>query len=493
MLISKSEYMLYLKHPAWLWIKKHAKHLMPPIDDALQARFNDGHAFEPFAESLFPNLLRLGFNSYSEYLDMPERTAEAWDNGAEVVSQSRYEAGSITCISDIIRKDGDAFILTEIKSSSSAKTEHALDLAFQKIVLERAGYLITKCEVAHVNSSYVRSGDINPKELISFTDITEEVDNLIEGTKVRIDKALRVAEAPEMPDPAPELARLKSYDDWLGIRKKLSPPIPENSIYLLPYMDAERSSKLTKEGITTADEIKDFKVLKKSTQKYLSAKAEGQRVVEKDKLKAFLSEIAYPVYYFDYEASQSLIPPWDGTRPYQQVPFQYSLHILREPNSEMEHHEYLHKDASNPMPSLISSLKEKVSDEGSILVWYESYEKSRNKEMAEIYPETADFLNAFNDRIIDLMKPFSQDMVRDKAFMGSSSIKKVLPALVPELTYDNLGIQEGEEAARRWKEVTLGDISEAEREEVYFDLTEYCKLDTLAMVKIHKELAKFCL
>ena len=205
-------------------------------------------------------------------------------------------------------------------------------------------------------------------------------------------------------------------------------------------------------------------------------------------MKAFLSEIAYPVYYFDYEASQSLIPPWDGTRPYQQVPFQYSLHILREPNSEMEHHEYLHKDASNPMPGLISSLKENVSDEGSILVWYESYEKSRNKEMAEMYPKSADFLNAFNDRIIDLMKPFSQDMVRDEAFLGSSSIKKVLPALVPELTYDNLGIQEGEAAARRWKEVTLGDVSKAEREKVYSDLTEYCKLDTLAMLEIHKKL-----
>ena len=493
MLISKSEYMLYLKHPAWLWIKKHAKHLMPTIDDALQARFNDGHAFEPFAESLFPNLIRVGFNSYSEYLEMPDKTLDAWKNDAEVVSQGRYETGSITCISDIVRRDGGAFILTEIKSSSSAKTEHALDLAFQKIVLEGAGYPIQKCEVAHVNSSYVRSRDINPKELISFTDITEEVDNLIEGTKVRIDKAIRVAEAPEMPDPAPELARLKSYDDWLGIRKKLSPPIPENSIYLLPYTDAERSSKLTNEGITTTDKIKDFTVLKKSTQKYLSAKAEGVRSVEKEKLNTFLSEISYPVYYFDYEASQSLIPPWDGTRPYQQVPFQYSLHILREPNGEIEHHEYLHKDASNPMPSLIEHLKEHVSNKGSILVWYESYEKSRNKEMAGLYPESADFLNNFNDRIIDLMKPFSQDMVRDEAFMGSSSIKKVLPALVPELTYDNLGIQEGEAAARRWKEVTLGDVSEAEREKVYSDLIEYCKLDTLAMVTIHKELAKFCL
>ena len=490
--VSKSEYMLYLKHPAWLWIKKHAKHLMPPIDDALQARFEDGHAFEPYVESLYPNLIRLGFNNYSEYLEMPSNTTEAWENGAEVVSQGRYETGSITCISDIVRKDGDAFILTEIKSSSSAKTEHALDLAFQKIVLEGAGYPIKKCEVAHVNSSYVRAGEINPSELIAFTDITEEVENLIEGTRSRIEQAIRVAEAYDMPDPAPERAKLKSYTEWLGVRLNMSPPLPEDSIHFLPSMDAERATQLIKEGVTTVDEIKDLTVLKPSTRKYLTAKTEGQCVVEKDQLNAFLSEISYPIYFFDYEASQSLLPPWDGTHPYQQVPFQYSLHILREPNGEVEHREYLHKDSLNPMPSLIESLKANVGSEGSILVWYESYEKSRNNEMAEIFPEAADFLNAFNDRIIDLMKPFSQGMVRDEAFLGSSSIKKVLPALIPELTYNDLGIQEGEAAARKWKEVTLGDIAETEQEKVYSDLIEYCKLDTRAMVEIHKKLAELC-
>ena len=144
------------------------------------------------------------------------------------------------------------------------------------------------------------------------------------------------------------------------------------------------------------------------------------------------------------------------------------------------------------MPSLIDSLIENVGDEGSILVWYESYEKTRNNEMAEMYPETSSFLNAFNDRIIDLMKPFSQNMVRDEAFLGSASIKKVLPALIPDLSYNNLGIQEGEAAARRWKEATLGDVSDGERDKVYSDLIEYCKLDTLAMVKIHQKLANFC-
>ena len=493
MLISKSEYMLYLKHPAWLWIKKHEKRLLPPIDEALQARFDEGHAFEPFVESLYPNLIRLGFNNYSEYLEMPDKTAEAWDNGAQVVSQGRYEAGSITCISDIVSKEDDGYVLTEIKSSSSAKKEHALDLAFQKIVLEGAGYPIKKCEVAHVNSSYVRNGEINPSELTAFTDITEEVENLIEGTQSRIEQAIRVAESYDMPDPAPERAKLKSYEDWLGVRKKMQPPLPEDSIHFLPSMDAERATQLIKDGISTVDQIKDITVLKPSTRKYLAAKADGQRIVERDKLNAFLSEISYPIYYFDYEASQSLLPPWDGTSPYQQVPFQYSLHILREPNGEVEHREYLHKDRLNPMLSLIESLKANVGSEGSILVWYESYEKSRNNEMAEIYPEAADFLNAFNDRIIDLMKPFSQGMVRDEAFLGSSSIKKVLPALIPELTYKDLGIQEGEAAARKWKEVTLGEVSQPEREKVYSDLIEYCKLDTLAMVEIHKKLAEFCL
>ena len=173
MQISKSEYMLFLKHPAWLWIKKHAKHLMPSVDESLQARFDEGHSFEPLVESLYPNLIRLGFNSYSEYLDMPNKTSETWENGAVVVSQGRYETGYITCISDIVRRDGDKFVLTEIKSSSSAKKEHELDLAFQKVVLEGAGYPINRCEVAHVNSSYVRKGDISPRELIRFTDITQ--------------------------------------------------------------------------------------------------------------------------------------------------------------------------------------------------------------------------------------------------------------------------------------------------------------------------------
>ena len=492
-ILSKSDYMLYLKHPAWLWIKKHAKHLIPPIDEALQAKFDDGNAFEHYVESLYPNLVRVGFDDYNEYLDMPHKTNMAWKNGAENVAQGRYETGSITCISDIVRKEGDSFILTEIKSSTSAKEEHIWDLAFQKIVLEGAGYPIKKCEVAHVNNRYVRSGDIIASDISQFTDVTEKVHELIEGTKLRIEKAITIAALDKMPDPNPERARLGSYVDWLDIRQKISPPLPDNSIYFLPYMDAEKSTKLIKEGITTVDEITDVTVLKRSTQKYLAARAEGRRVVETEKLDEFLSQISFPVYYLDYEASQSLLPPWDGTRPYQHVPFQYSLHIVKSLDGEAEHREYLHQDASNPMPNFIESLKKNIGNEGSILVWYQAYEKTRNKELGEMYPDSATFLQDLNDRTIDLMKPFASDMVRDEAFKGSASIKNVLPVLIPNFSYESLDIQEGATAARKWKEVTLGkEIPQTERDRVYSELLEYCKLDTLAMVKIHKALADFC-
>ena len=488
MQISKSDYMLFLRHPAWLWLKKHAKHLLPPVDPALQARFDEGHAFEPFAEALFPNLVRLGFSDYASYQALTAYTDDTWRSGADAIAQGRYEDGPITCISDIVSRDGGGFVLTEIKSGTSAKPEHTFDLAFQRVVLEKSGFPIVRCEVAHVNRDYVRAGEIDPRELVAVTDITEEVSEQIENTKARIDQALSVVKGNAMPDPAPERARLKSYSEWLNIREKLDPPLAPETIHRLPFINAKQASELTEAGITTIDAIDDPSVLGKSTRRYLRARAEGARTINHDALGRFLGEIKYPVYYFDYETSQGLIPPWDGTRPYQQVPFQYSLHIQHEPGGDIEHREFLHRDKSNPMPALLKRLREDIGEVGSVLVWYEPFEKTRNNEVAATFPEYATFLNDLNARVIDLMKPFSDEIINDPAFKGSASIKAVLPALLPELSYDDLDIQEGASASRLWKEVTLTNPGAPEREKVYADLVAYCTRDTWAMVAIHREM-----
>ncbi|MCP4409226.1 MAG: DUF2779 domain-containing protein [Gammaproteobacteria bacterium] len=480
--------MLFLRHPAWLWLKKHAKHLLPPVDPALQARFDEGHAFEPYAEMLFPNLVRLGFSNFAGYQSLPSLTLEKWRSGASAVAQGRYADGSITCISDIVSRSGDGYVLTEIKSSTSAKPEHTFDVAFQRVVLEAAGFPVTRCDVAHVNRDYLKAGEIDSQKLVTITDITEDVVDQIDNTRAWIEQALRVVASDTMPDPAPERARLKSYDEWLEIRDKLDPPLSQDSIHRLPFINAEKATLLIKAGIITIDAIEDPSVLGKSTRRYLSARTLGTRTVEKNALDRFLGEIAYPVYYLDYETSQGLLPPWDGTRPYQQVPFQYSLHFQLEPGGEVEHREYLHRDESNPMPALLERLREDVSDLGSVLVWYEPFEKSRNNEMADAFPEHATFLNNLNARVVDLMKPFSDEIINDPAFKGSASIKAVLPALLPELSYDDLDIQEGSSASRLWKDVTLTNPAAPDRAKVYADLVAYCTRDTWAMVAIHKAL-----
>lgn len=486
MQLSKSDYILYLKHPAWLWLKKHAKHLLPPIDPSLQARFDEGNAFEPFAEALFRDIVRLGFDDFGSYRTLPERTRGAWRDGARSVAQGRYEAGPLTCISDVVSREGDGFVLTEIKSGTSAKPEHVFDLAFQRIVLEEAGYPVLRCAVAHVNRDYVRDGAIDPRGLVAVTDITDEVAAQIASTRARIDEVLRVIASRSMPDPAPERARLKSYDEWLAIREKLQPALPADSIHRLPFMSAEKATALVEAGITTIDAVADPSALSKSTQRYLDARARGARQVDHAALGRFLDTIAHPVAYFDYETTQSLLPPWDGVRPYQQVPFQYSLHIQQEPGGTVEHREYLHRGDDNPMPALLERLAADLGDVGSVLVWYAPFETARNAEMAALYPEHAAFLEAVNSRVIDLMTPFADGTITDPAFRGSASIKKVLPALLPELSYEDLGIREGESAARLWKEVTLTDPQHPDREKVHADLVAYCARDTWAMVAIHQ-------
>lgn len=486
MQLSKSDYILYLKHPAWLWLKKHAKHLLPPVDPALQARFDEGHAFEPYAESRVPGLVKLGFSDFQSYQSLPARTREAWQGGASAVAQGRYEAGALTCISDIVSHDGEGFVLTEIKSGTSAKAEHAFDLAFQRIVLEEAGFPVKRCEVAHVNRDYVRQGEIDPAALVAVTDVTAQVAAQIDNTRARLDQALAVMASRTMPDPAPERARLGSYDEWLAIREKLDPPLPEDSIHRLPFLNAEAATALIEAGVTSIDAIADTSGLGKSTRRYLEARARGGRRVDRAALDRFLGEIVYPLYYFDYETTQNLLPPWDGVRPYQQVPFQYSLHVQHEPGGAIEHREHLHRGADNPAPALLAQLRADLGDAGSVLVWYAPFETTRNTEMAASYPEHAAFLEGLNARVVDLMTPFADETITDPAFKGSASIKKVLPAMLPELSYADLEIQEGAGAARLWKEAALTDAGAAEREKIFSDLVAYCARDTWAMVKIHE-------
>lgn len=449
MQISKSDYMLYLRHPAWLWVKKHKPSLIPPVDENTQAIFDAGHAFEPYAESLFPEGVALGFSDYDEYRSLPQRTQDAIARGDQVLFQPRFEWKEFTCICDIVSFVGVGEVdLYEIKASTRAKLDHEYDLAFQAAVLEGSGLKVRNISVIHVNNRYVRRSAINALELTAFTDITVDVRAREDATRKHMAQAVVTANSTEMPDPNPKHARLGSKKAWL--------PIYENIVGTV--------EKQLQIGI--------------------------EPIIDKPKIAEFLQQLEYPLYFLDYETMSGLIPYFDGHRPYQQVPFQYSLHVLETPDAELMQKEYLHRENSDPSRPLTEQLIQDIGDRGSVIVWYEDFEKGRNIELGEMLPEYKAAMEAINDRVVDLMAPFKQKWYDDPRFNGSASIKNVLPVLCPHLSYKELGIQEGGSAQRLWMEAVLDEKRAEQKEQILNDLIEYCTLDTLAMVEIYKCLAE---
>ncbi len=486
--LSKSDYTTYLKHPAWLWIKKHAKTILPPIDPATQAIFDTGHEFEQYAEALFPGGVTLGFNDYDEYLSLPERTTQALDEGMHTIFQGRFEHEQLTFICDVIQVvEGKEVDLIEIKSSTSAKPEHIVDLAFQMVVLEKCGYTVREISVIHVNNQYVRSGAIDPKSITAKTDVTESVKAARDFTFQKIDEALQVMALTECPDVSPLNADSKSFGEWLDIYKHMKSPKP-GSIYDLCQMDAKTLQNLLDNNIAYIKDIPEDFVLKPKQRLQVEAFRMGVPTIHKDNISEYLETFTYPLYFFDYETLGSLVPYFDGLKPYQQLPFQYSLHVIENPDTEIKHYEYLHKDNSNPAKPLTEALMSQIGESGTVITWNMGFEKSCNALIGSLLPEYAEFYEKLNDRIVDLMTPFSKNWYVDSAFKGSASIKYVLPALIPELSHKNLDISEGATAQRLWMEAVLDGKRDDEKQKILDDLIEYCKLDTLAMVEIYNVL-----
>ena len=488
-MLSKSEYMMYLKHPAWLWLKKHDKSKLPEPSADLQAMFDAGHNFEKYAEAHFPDAVMLGFNGFDEYSNLPMRTTEALKNGAKTIFQGRLETENITFICDVLRVVGQNEVdLYEIKSSTKVKVDHILDLAFQVTVLERCGYAVRDVFVMHVDTSYVRKGEIDSKQIVSTENVTEDVKSELNRTARHIKGALEVIESSEMPDPTPARCALGSYKEWLEVYKNIR-PLQEGSIYELCRLNPKTVRLLEEDGITKLANIPEGLVDKKQQKWQIQATEKGGPIIDKEKIKKFLGKLEYPLYFFDYETLSDVVPPYNNTTPYEQIPFQYSLHVLESPSSELKHMGYLHDNKENPAKPLSEALMSQIGDKGTIIAWNMSFEKGCNTRLGRIEPEFKEFYESLNAKMADLMIPFSNGYYIDAKFGGSASIKNVLPVLVPELSYKELGIQEGGSAQRSWMDAVLYE-KRSDKEQVLKDLDEYCKLDTLAMVEIFNFLTK---
>ncbi|MBU2572462.1 MAG: DUF2779 domain-containing protein [Elusimicrobia bacterium] len=486
--ISKSQFMMGLQCHKRLWLYNYRKDLIPPVDPARQHIFDQGHEIGALAREYFKGG-RLVAADYKQLPRAIEETRKLIKTGAKIIYEGAVVFNNVLVRPDILKKnpDGD-WDLIEVKSTTAVKDEHYPDTAIQKYVLEGAGLKIRKVWLMHINNQFVKNGPIPPKDFFTKQDITGETADLKAAIVRNLEKFMEMLGRSRAPG--------------IGIGRHCSTPyecefcghcwkgIPEYSIYDIPRLKWEQKNTLKAMGILRFRDVPEDFPLNDGQLLCLQVEKTRKAVINKPAIAAFINGVKYPLYYIDFETIMPAMPLYDGSRPYQQIPFQLSLHIQPKPGAAVRHLEYLGDAKTDPRPELITFMLKNISPEGSLLAYSASFEATRIKELANDFPAYNSGLLGFTKRINDLMKPFQTRAYVHPHFQGRYSIKKILPALIPDMTYEGLAIGNGGDAQLAYLDMLSGKLPPAEMEGIRTALKIYCGQDTLAMVRILEHLQK---
>ncbi|MFT5029853.1 MAG: hypothetical protein ACI9VS_002299 [Candidatus Binatia bacterium] len=481
--ISKSKFLSGLQCHKLLWTQYNAKELIPETDAATQAIFDQGHEVGEWAKKLFPGGIEVAPNA-SGLQETIAATTEALRQRVPLF-EAAISAGGGYARADILNPVGDdSWDVYEVKSGTSVKDVNLHDLAFQVFVYRAAGLKIGRSHLVHINNEYVRHGEIDVQQLFVIEDLTDEIASLVAGIEASLAKQQSVIALPE--SPVVKIGPHCSDPYGCPLTGLCWEFLPEDNVFDL-YRGGKKSWSLFDDGVYGIADIGDAVTLNDKQEIQRAAIESGQPHVDKPAIKGFLDRLTYPLYFLDFETFSTAVPMLDGVRPYQQVPFQFSLHIQQESGGELEAHGFLAEGTGDPRPEFMSQLKSVLGRKGDVIAYNASFEVGRLRECAELLPEYAKWVSSMERRIVDLLKPFRAFHYYHPDQHGSASLKAVLPALTGR-SYDDLEIKEGGTASAEFMRVTFGDIDEEERLRVRSALETYCALDTEAMVWIVESL-----
>ncbi len=480
--ISKSQYIKGLQCPKALWLYRHRPDLAAPVTDAKHRLFDSGHAVERMAWECFPAGMEIT-DPYYEIDKAIASTLAMIDQGATTIYEATAcSASGAYCRIDILHKKQKAekWDLIEIKQSTGVKDYHVDDMSFQRHVFESAGFPIGDSFLMHLNNAYVRRGPLEYDKLFTLENCNAPV----------------AARLPEIPL---QLAALKkmirtSKEPCRAIGPHCSSPfecefsnycwqdIPATAVHRF-FTGRQLEALLEREIHDIFDVPPDYAGPKRQ-QILLDAHKNGKSHIDPSGINVFLKTLQYPLYFLDYETIFPAVPLFDESSPYQQIPFQFSLHIQKTPGGSVKHIEYLHTEPTDPRTGFAAALVDACGETGSVIVYNQGFESRINRELGALLPEYKTALDQINARMVDLLAPFRSRIVYHPAMNGSASLKAVLPALVPELDYDGLAIADGTTASNMYLHCISGKCTEPEKKQIFTDLRKYCTMDTWAEVKL---------
>ena len=332
----------------------------------------------------------------------------------------------------------------------------------------------------HINNGYIRQSEIDPAGLLTMTEITTEVEGSTNGIQQRIDNMFSAIASAKCP--AVTIGEQCNSPYECPLKEECWDFLPENNIFEM-YGSRKKPFELFEKGIYTFKDIPDDFILNGKQKIQKDCEISGKPHIEKKAIKQFLNTLQYPLYYLDFETFNTAIPLFDGTRPYQQIPFQFSLHVVEKENATPKHYSFLADGNDDPRHEFIASLKKVLGNSGSIVVYSQGFEKGVLSRLATFLPKHNKWVESLNDRIIDLLAPFRSFHYYDARQKGSASIKNVLPVLTGT-NYDHLDISDGMDASLAFLDVIANNVTEKEEIKIREDLEKYCALDTEGMIWI---------
>jgi len=474
--LSKSKLLSGLQCPKRLYLEIHHPELAEYSEDT-EVRFASGHLVGELARQRYPQ------GNLIEHIDdlqtaLAETKTELEGGGEKMLFEPAFQHGGVLVRADIFSRDKAGRCRNiEVKSSTSVKDYHYDDAAIQYWVINGAGYPLDSISIMHIDREFVYPGGGDYGGLFKQANVTDEIIETAAQVPAWV-KEFQNMLAGDMPEIETGAHCSKPFDcPFQGFCSKDDPEYP---VELLPR-GGKIAQRLRADGYRDLREVPE-NLLESDKYKWIWRVTKSGKAELDPKAEKIIRSLPYPRFYLDFETIQFAVPIWVGTRPYEQLPFQWSCHI-EGATGDLVHREFLDTSGEPPMRRFAESLISTLGDSGTVLV-YGSFEGGVLKTLAGRYPDLEVPLGNIVRRITNLI-PITRDHYYHPAMKGSWSLKVVLPTVAPELNYGNLGeVQEGGAAQAAYLEIIDSATSDERRETLKNDLLEYCKRDTLALIRL---------
>lgn len=485
--LSKSRFVAGCQCLKRLYWQVHQPELAAQPDAATEAIIEQGRGVGMLARQLFPGGVEVGNDGG---LGQAIRATRELVGNRDVpaIFEGVFEHQNVLVKVDILQRRwrDRRWRLMEVKSTADLKDHHIEDVGIQYRVVSRSGLDLASAYLAHVNRGYTYpGGEIDTRRFFRIRNLTRRVEKLQPKLTFQLKAQFTILAQPTAPDLAPGSHCLQPVT--CEFYQHCNPPRPHDHIGYLPRIHASAMEELEELGIETIHDIPDDFELSEIQRRAATCVQSGEPWYDREGLKAELATLTYPLFFFDCETVNRAIPRFPGMRPYDQLPFQWSAHVEQEPGAAPEHVEFLAADGADPRCEFITSLCDALGESGSIVVYNAGFESQRLSELAAWFPEYAERVKNIQARLWDLL-PVVRNYVYHPEFAGSYSLKSVLPALVPEMTYDGMAVANGQDAGLAWESLIRGSLDKAESDRVRKALLDYCGQDTLALARLLERL-----